>query len=314
MRAYGGDPAKLPVAQDDYAVYLVAAQTLAKGKKVKVIVRDEWVNTDKIAGFGVPEGLFRFAWAGVNTTLYDGEFGKYFFLSLKVVSDFMGRPTLYDGVTVTEPTSYGLIEGMDGNPTYELSPKTGNWTANAVRMHRLVNAFAPDVVREEFTDPSNILPELENAARKVNRIAVAQRKANTKGKVRTDLGSLQYVEDAGVQVPQQKTNSTTSAVVSASVIYGFLQSAISEGVTKDLGKDVGAKVWGEGGRLSGEDAVRQWVKRLLGNAKRELGGLSISKIDDMPNLTDDEVVKILLLGDFDELAREAQQRLSVSEL
>jgi len=263
VRALGGDPAKLPNMQADYSAYLLAAQNLTRGKEVKIKVGDEgWVGD--IHGMVVPEGYFRVSFVKINTrdesdrpAVLAGEWGQWFAPQLKVVADVTGNATPYDGITTNDPCSYGLVN-KNSNIEFEISEKTGQWTANAVRTNRLIQAFAPETVNAVFGDLDNILPEFEQEAQRAKRVAIAQRKASQKtGKVRWDYGSLQFVEVA--RELQSVLTKTISQGADTSPVLPVLFRLLKAEANRGRKEEEGELVVTEDG-LSFSDAGKKWAK------------------------------------------------------
>lgn len=206
VRVFGADPSKLPDRDADPTAFLIAARDMinSTGKVLKVTVKDGWVN--HIPGMGLPvDKYFTFELDALAPreddvpTQREGQYGPWFIVNLRVVGDLQQRPTVYDGYRCASFVNYGLIVNEQGELEYESrETKSGakDWTSAAVRLHKVIVAFAPTLETDEiaFASVNNILPELEQEALRLRRRAVGQVTKDSKGRIGVKIESLAAID------------------------------------------------------------------------------------------------------------------------
>lgn len=202
VKAFGGDPDKLP-PRDDPAAFLIAARDAINNseKTLEVVVSGGWIN--RIPGMSLPVNkYFQFEVSRFTTAddvgevaPKEGSWGRYFGVEFKVVGDMQGHPTKFDGATIWESIGYGLRVGKEGQPEF-ITKDDGGWVSAAVQTSRFLEAFCPTIFESEFRDTNNILPEVSEEIRRSAEKAVTQvvKKARS-NRVGLNVGGFALVGD-----------------------------------------------------------------------------------------------------------------------
>lgn len=202
VKSFGADPTKLPDRERDPTAYLITARDLINnvGAAVPVTVSGGWIQSVK--GMDLPpDSYFVFEFGGISTKNDEGNpaprpgtYGNWFGANLIVTGDVQQRATPYDGVSTFMIVSYGLVVNEHGLPEYE-TDENQKWTSNAYQFYRFARAFAPGLEEEDFGDVDNVLPELEELARKAKRsgrrVLGQVTRAKKSGRIGVNVGSLQ---------------------------------------------------------------------------------------------------------------------------
>ena len=278
VKAFGGDPAQLPVSTNgNYTALLVAAQKLAKGTPVNFKVKNGWVRNYTISGFEFPEGHWQVKLVSlrprneVDKPYWEesgGPYGGgYFFVKVKIVSDLSGKPSVYDGVT-------------------------GDFIANYANNHLtpIVLAFAPEIQANEveYADETNALPEIEAYAIQAGRIALLNIKRNKKnGRLVAEWPSLQYVRDSEAEAPVVITQAKAYGNTPLEVLYNVVAAKCPQ------------PAFVAGGQLSPDG--KRWAAENVLPAVKKLGiePHTPDKKYKFDQFTGQEIFKILTAMDLD---------------
>jgi len=261
VRAFGGDPEKLPDKEQDPTAYLLAARDLInnQNKKVKVIVRGGWVQ--EIPGMSLPvDKYFTFEIGRFTSknemdeiSWVEGDYGPWFGVEFVAVGNMYQKPTPYDGVTIWDSVGYGLAVDSEGNPTFA-TKADGQWTSAAVGISKFISAFIPEALDYEFSTPTNILPELWDIYRRNRKRAVTQVIKRKSGRVCLNISGLVSVEEAQASESPQE-------VPARDVEDEIKEDASLEGVYALISEGLGKKAFDSSGSLNKDG--KAWCKENL---------------------------------------------------
>ncbi len=213
VKAFGGDPKALPKDRTTSAFLVKVEELIGKateaGKRTTVYVNEKgWVSS--VTGATMPEGFYSFQ--VVNAKSLDGSEPLHFMegtkkefkdktirVTFKVTGNTLGKPTIYDGLTVTTFVSEAWDGDKNGAPSWKLTPN-GAKCAAAMKMIRFISAYLPYFDHEWESDPTRSeygINELENPivvvmdkAIKEGRSVPMQYKPNKNGNMVVDLTTL----------------------------------------------------------------------------------------------------------------------------
>ena len=213
VRAFGGDISKLPVLPAEnqpgmVSSYLEVAQALSKLNVVTIISKNGWVNANGVSGMGVPEGLYYFRLVEVApihkdtgiVTPKEGQFGKFFFVTFEIVAGEGGGETQFKKATFQELVSYAVTVDDSGQPDWQRTEQSKQYTSAAVRLSNLMRLTAPSLFEDEFTppDPYNLLPWWSGIAIAENKVLGGTRVKNEKGEIRLMWSTLKSGDSVSV--------------------------------------------------------------------------------------------------------------------
>lgn len=263
VKAFGGDPSKLPDREVDPTAFLMAArdQINNSDKVVSVTVSSGWIN--HVPGMNLPpDKYFTFQYAGITTkndedqiSWKEGQYGKWFGANLRVVGDLQLRSTPYDGYEQFVMVSYGLTVNEQGTPEYATRVKEGTsqkvWTSAAVGFSKFVAAFAPQIEQADFQDVHNILPELNELGLREQRRAVGQVTRSKTGFINVNISSLASIEEAPLPMPEDEDEKPAERDVEDEVketdtlgqIYDLIDTGAGKGAFSNGSLNAKGKQW-----------------------------------------------------------------------
>jgi len=262
VRAFGGDPAKLPDRTTDPTAFLIAARTAinAVSKELEVRVSGGWIQD--VPGMSLPvDSYHTFELTKIFTKNEEGDFswtkgeyGNYFVAEFTVVANLQGRPSAYDGAKITGIVSYGMKVNPDGDPEFETTDK-GEWTSNAVVFSKFLGAFVPGVYEINFADPSNILPEVMDEYGRNKRRAVTQVVKNKHGRVGINIKGFASVDADIAPMPMDEPDKELPA---REVEDETNEPPIMEQIYNLIDEKAGGGAFGADGKLTPKG--REWCK------------------------------------------------------
>lgn len=220
-KAFGVDAGKLSSTPAEnqgglISQFMTDIKNLCNGtsKELTVESKDGWVNT--VPGMEAPEGYFYFVLVDVSSKEKEengdvkpqvGDYGPYFWVGFEIVAGEGGSETPFKGARFNEIVNYAVSVGEDGKADWERSPVEKRYTAQAMRLSKLMSLTAPDLFIEDFNPPNphNILPYWKKEALSAQKILKGSRAKEVtkdgKGAIRLVWGSLQEV--TGFAQPQR---------------------------------------------------------------------------------------------------------------
>lgn len=307
VRAFGVDVEKIdwPDALKDSSKFLrTAEREVGKAtKEVKVTVKGNWVQY--VEGMSLPrDEEFQLIYEGCFTRDEEGQpapkdmqYGDSVILGFKVIGDWEGAKTPFDGYVQRVFVGYGLMVDPEdpSMPMFEVDEK--GTTANGVNCFNLISAMCPALLEnKKWSDPANIMPEWDAAAKELAVIlkgtTVWSKKA---GQVRMYSNSIKkrYKDGRSHQQTEKPKEEPKARDVEdevkefeASEAVLYLYNAINQEVQKETdNKD--ARGFGTDGKLNkaGKKVAGKYLRPLVEGKK-----ISTAHFDKM---TDEDIVTCL---------------------